>query len=69
GVTSASCTTFVAKVNGSEVAIDSVQIDVTSDVVIKLKEELKDTGAIGFDLKVDYTKLVDIAFQSGTATA
>ncbi|MCK1990381.1 S-layer homology domain-containing protein [Lysinibacillus fusiformis] len=69
GVTSASSEAFVAKVNGSEVAIDSVQIDGTSDVVIKLKEELKDTGAIGFDLKVDYTKLVDIAGNTGSTTA
>jgi len=34
-----------------------------------LKEELKDTGAIGFDLKVDYTKLVDIAGNTGSTTA
>ncbi|MFJ7185470.1 S-layer homology domain-containing protein [Lysinibacillus xylanilyticus] len=65
GVTSATSAAFTAKVDGKEVAIDSVQVDGTSDVVIKLKKDLENTGAVGFDLTINFPSLVDIANNTG----
>ncbi len=69
GVTSATSAAFTAKVDGKEVAIDSVQVDGTSDVVIKLKKDLENTGAVGFELDINFPSLVDIAGNTGKEEA
>lgn len=65
GVTSAAANAFTAKVNGTDVAIDSVQVDGTSDVTLKFKKELA-TDAKGLVLSIDSAKLVDIAGNAGS---
>ncbi len=64
GINSAETGAFVAKVNGSVVAIDSVIVDGSSTVTLKFKEALK-TDAAGLTIDVDYTKLVNIAGGKG----
>jgi len=64
GVNSTESGAFVAKVNGSVVAIDSVVVDGSSSVTLKFKEALK-TDAAGLTIDVDYTKLVNIAGNKG----